>query len=119
MNDISDPRVRRTLSMAQSVVVRCMFGQPPTPRELEGVHRRLSDLLILASRSGTGSELSRQESMMDDLVDTKTAAQMIACSTRWLTRPEMRELLGAARVGRGWFFPRQNVIDYANERRCR
>jgi hypothetical protein len=116
--NLSDQAVRRTLSAAQSVVVKCLFGTMPTPRELETVHRGLTDLLIIACARESGSACGSEElKSVDDLVDTKTAAEEIGCSAQWVR--EIRDCLGAIRVGRDWRYPRRNVIDYANERRCR
>jgi hypothetical protein len=73
--------------------------------------RRLDALYhYLTSAGGSEFDTAPEKLMADDLIDTEAAAELLACSTRWI-REIRADLEGRKFAGR-WLFPRQVVIEY-------
>ena len=83
--------------------------------EIPALLQHLDDLLV-ASPSGTENQWAERELTIEDAIDTKTAAEILDRSPRWVRY--IKDDLDAQKVGGRLVFERQTVLDYANERRC-
>jgi hypothetical protein len=77
-----------------------------TMNALESLYRHLD-----TSVDGRESDTPAEESHREDLIDSKAAAEIIGCSTRWII--EICADLDGRKVGRQWMFPRHVAMEYA------
>ncbi len=100
--------VRQAIRLSRLTRIR------PRP-ELVDLLKQLDDMQAI---SEVGSETCSDtgESRQDDLVDTAEAAELLGITSRRVR--QIASDLGGWRCGWGYVFPRTNVIDYADGRRC-
>jgi hypothetical protein len=100
-------QVEAVLYALRDLVSRRVLGGQPIRQEIQDLYEQL----LAGSTHGTKNDPLCEELAPDDLIDTKEAATILGCSTRWVRRIHA-DLDGQSCGGR-WVFRRQAVVEYA------